>query len=71
MEPTQTIPHTSDLRPLLTPTDAAEFLQRTPAALAMMRYRGTGPAFIKTGALVRYRLAVLEQWLSDNQHTRT
>jgi hypothetical protein len=50
---------------LLTPTQAADILQRSVPALAALRYRGNGPRYIKSGALVRYRLSDIESWLID------
>lgn len=55
----------------MTPADVGRYLGRTPAALAQLRYLGTGPAFIKTGALVRYRKSDLEAWLDTYRRTRT
>ncbi|TFD61210.1 DNA-binding protein [Cryobacterium sp. Hh7] len=53
------------------PAEVAELLGRTTAALAQMRYRGSGPAFIKTGGLVRYRRATVESWLQDGERSHT
>lgn len=66
-----TISHTPDTSPLLTPENAGRYLSRSPAALAQLRYRGTGPLYIKTGRLVRYRLTDLEAWvvLGERQAT--
>jgi predicted DNA-binding transcriptional regulator AlpA len=47
----------------------AAFLGVTEATLADWRYRGRhGPAFVKVGRLVRYRLEDLDAWL-DAQRT--
>lgn len=40
-------------------------------ALAQMRYRGTGPRFIKIGKLVRYRDSDIKEWLEQNVKDRT
>jgi hypothetical protein len=37
---------------LATPAEVAEYLHTTTAALALDRYRGTGPKFIKRGSRV-------------------
>ena len=56
---------------LLDPVAAAGFLGGSkPLAvlsLADWRCKGMGPAFIKVGRLVRYRLDALEAFLSENQ----
>jgi predicted DNA-binding transcriptional regulator AlpA len=57
--------------PLLRPTEVAELLGRSVAALAMMRHRGTGPDFIRTGGVIRYRISSIEHWLNANEHQRT
>ena len=41
----------------------AAFLGVTEATLADWRYRRRGPAFVKVGRLVRYRLEDLDAWL--------
>ncbi|WP_198414283.1 AlpA family transcriptional regulator [Cryobacterium sp. Hh7] len=58
-------------KPIMRPAEVAELLGRTTAALAQMRYRGSGPAFIKTGGLVRYRRATVESWLQDGERSHT
>ncbi len=40
---------------IATPDEVAEVLHTTADALAQMRYRGTGPKFIKRGHRVLYR----------------
>ena len=39
------------LPPLATPAEVAEYLHTTTAALAQDRYKGTGPKFVKLGAV--------------------
>lgn len=57
---------------LLTPAELAEWRGTTVAALAQERYRGTGPAFIKTGPRsVRYRWSDIQSWLDANTRTIT
>lgn len=57
---------------LLTPRELADYLSVTVDGLAQMRYRGTGPAFIKAGARrVLYRESDVQAWLDANVHTQT
>lgn len=53
------------------PSDVAKALYTTEAGLAQMRYRGTGPKFIKVGRRVLYRWADLQQYLDANTVQRT
>lgn len=56
------------VRPALrTPEDAARYLDIKPHTLAVWRWKGTGPAFIRVGRRIRYRQADLDAWLA--QHT--
>jgi hypothetical protein len=48
------------LPPLATPTEVAEYLRNTTAALAQDRYKGTGPKVIKRGAVLYRWSDVLE-----------
>lgn len=45
---------------------AAEFLGTTEGRLANMRCAGIGPAFVKIGHSVRYRMSDLEAYVSAN-----
>jgi len=57
---------------LLTTKEAAELLSLSPHALAMYRYKRTGPKYLKTPGLrgaVRYRKADLLAWLRQNEVT--
>lgn len=55
---------------LLTTAELAEYLATTPASVAQMRYRGTGPTFIKAGPyLVRYRWDDVQEWLDAGRRT--
>jgi len=57
---------------LLTCEQAAEQLAMTPAALAQLRYRGTGPVFVRMGSrAIRYARADLTHWISGNRWERT
>ena len=58
--------------PLLTPAEAGEQLGLTPAALAQLRYTGSGPRFIKlTAKAVRYRQSDLDSWVAAKARTST
>jgi hypothetical protein len=58
--------------PLLTPAEAGEQLGLTPAALAQLRYTGSGPCFIKlTAKAVRYRQSDLDSWIAAKARTST
>jgi len=48
--------------PLLTPHDAARFLALSRSWLAKLRMTGEGPAYVKLGRQVRYRLSDLQAW---------
>ena len=49
---------------LLDPRDVSRILGISEASLTQMRYRGTGPAFLKVNArTVRYRRTDVESWL--------
>lgn len=58
--------------PLLESSVIADLLGTTPQNLAQMRYRGTGPKFIKLGARsVRYRWSDVEAWIDSNTLTQS
>lgn len=62
----------SEVEPLIPPKPVAELLGTTPQNLAQMRYRGTGPKFIKLGhRAVRYRWSDVEAWLEANTLTQS
>lgn len=48
---------------LLTTEQAANYLGLTRRALEAMRWRKIGPAFVKLGRLVRYRIADLDNYI--------
>lgn len=52
-------------------TQVAAVLGTTEAGLAQMRYRGTGPRFIKRGRRVLYRWSDVRAFLDENTVTRT
>ena len=43
----------------------------TVGSWAQLRYRGTGPAYVKVGRKVFYRKADVEEWLNRQTFTRT
>lgn len=52
--------------------EVAEYLHTTEQGLAQMRYRGTGPKFIKVGGRkVIYRWSDVQAYLDANTLTRT
>lgn len=53
------------------PRDVAALLDTTPNGLAQMRYRGTGPRFIKRGRRVLYRWSDIRAYLDANTMTIT
>ncbi|GAA1053560.1 helix-turn-helix transcriptional regulator [Dietzia natronolimnaea] len=50
---------------LWTPEQTAEYLHTTPASLRLMRYRRTGPDFVKAGPRVLYRVDDVVAWLQE------
>jgi hypothetical protein len=56
---------------LTTPGPVAEVLDTTLAGLAQMRYRGTGPKFIKRGSRVLYRWSDVSDYLDGHTRERT
>lgn len=53
----------SQQSPLLTPREAATWLRSTERTLERWRRQGTGPAFVRVGRHVAYRLEDLEAWV--------
>lgn len=57
---------------LATPRQVADYLHTTVASLAQMRYRGTGPKFVRVGPRkVLYRWADVHAYLDANTCQRT
>ncbi|MBV9158488.1 MAG: helix-turn-helix domain-containing protein [Acidobacteriaceae bacterium] len=50
---------------LITETEVAKRLHVSLASIRRWRLEGRGPAFVKVGALVRYRPEDLDTWLSE------
>ena len=53
------------------PEQVAELLHTSEAGLSQMRYRGTGPRFIKAGKKVLYRWSDVRAYLDANTVQRT
>jgi len=51
--------------PLNLPPDAAEYLRIKVPTLEKWRLKGSGPAYIKVGRLIRYRQSALDDWLEQ------
>ena len=55
------------LSPLITTAQAAQYLGlKTKNTLEHWRSARRGPAFVRVGAAIKYRIADLEQWLEAN-----
>lgn len=54
-----------------TPRQIAAVLHTTEQGLAQMRYRGTGPKFVKANRKVLYRWSDVNAWLDANVHEQT
>lgn len=59
----------TSVKNLVSPQAVAAHLDMTVQALATMRFRGEGPAYVKVGRRVRYNMADVEQWI-DAQTVR-
>lgn len=57
--------------PLIAPEELAEYLGQSVQKIALMRINGTGPKFIRTGRVIRYRMSDVEAWLDQNTHEST
>lgn len=54
------------------PQQLAEHLGMTVQALAVMRYRGTGPKYVRIGTrTIRYRRADVDAWIDRNAEDQT
>lgn len=60
-----------DERPLIREREAADMLNVSVAALRKWRREGKGPRYIKVGRLVRYRVAELDSFVTQHEHTPT
>lgn len=55
---------------MLTEQGAARWLEMPLQRLQRMRRAGTGPAYIKTGRIIRYRRSTLDRWLAERERKR-
>jgi predicted site-specific integrase-resolvase len=55
--------------PVLPPPDIAELLDVSVRTLEFWRYQGRGPAFIRVGKRIRYRLSDVEAYLQANRQS--
>lgn len=60
-----------DLPDTASPEEVAKVFFTTPAGLAQMRYRGTGPKFVKVGQRVIYRWSDVYAYLDANTMNQT
>jgi len=51
----------------LTEEDAAHYVAYTPSALRKWRKKGSGPAYIRHGRSIRYRVRDLDDWLDGHR----
>ena len=65
-----TIP-TDLLEDVTPPPPVAKLLGTTEDGLAQMRYRGTGPKFIRRGRRILYRWSDVRDYLDANTRQRT
>lgn len=57
--------NTTQLNPTLNTSGAAEYLGLAESTLEKMRVTGDGPAFVKLGRAVRYRISDLDAYLAE------
>lgn len=58
-----------DVEALATSDEIASFLRVDEQTLANWRHKGTGPAYIKVGAAVRYCWAEIDRWTAAGSVT--
>lgn len=63
LQQTPTIP--TQPNALLDTEQAAEYLRVQVQTLANWRMIGRGPAFVRVGRLIRYRLSTIDAWLAQ------
>ena len=54
--------------PVLREADAAKYIGFSRSFLRKGRLEGRGPAYLRLGRQIRYRIADLDQWLSTHRH---
>jgi excisionase family DNA binding protein len=57
----------NDVPEMLTPAEAAAYLQYPEETLRRWRSLGTGPMFVKAGRHVRYRKVSLDRWVEERE----
>ena len=69
---TESVATRGPLDPLLTPTEAADFVKLTPRFLAVRRSTGDGPKFVKISpTCVRYLQSDLLAWVEARRRSST
>ena len=53
----------------LTTAEVAKHLGLSPTTLKNYRANGNGPAFVKFGKMIRYRLSDIKQWRDSRLYT--
>lgn len=53
--------------PYLTTKEVAQLIRKKPAAVRMMRHRGTGPKGTRIGREVLYKRADVRRWLDNKE----
>lgn len=62
----------SDLTPLLSEAEAAQYLGMSPRYLQERRYRGGGPEYLRLShRTVKYHPDALARWLAERSYTAT
>jgi hypothetical protein len=56
-----------DMKPTLDERDASRFIGFSQSYLRQQRMRNTGPAFVRVGRAVRYRVEDLERFLDQHR----
>ena len=56
---------------VLNATETARQLSLSTSTLAKMRLYGTGPAYIKLGRRVLYRVEDIQVWIAENRFNST
>lgn len=51
---------------LMTSAEVCEYLGTTQYTLSLYRLRGTGPAYMKLGRCVRYRVKDVREWVTNS-----
>src|SRR5687767_100651 len=65
--PAQTVTKPVTDSPAATERYASKYINFSPAALRKWRREGRGPAYVRVGRSIRYRIADLDLWLSRHR----